>query len=50
MSSGISLRIQDSVTSSLKKFRDLFHLISLDAHFIQCFAKVPEKPIEIPVV
>ena len=41
---------QDSVASSFKKFRDLFHLISLYANFIQRFAKVPKKPVEMPVV
>ncbi len=42
--------IQDSVSSSFKEFRDLLHLISFHAHFIQCFAKMTKKPIEMPVV
>ena len=33
--------IEDSVASSFKKFHDLVHLVSLDAHFFQRFAKVP---------
>ncbi len=41
---------QDSVASSFKKLRDLLHLIGVDTPFIQCFAEVPEKPIEMPVV
>ncbi len=42
--------IQDSAASAFKKFHNFFHLVSLDAHFIQCFAKVFQKAIEIPVV
>ena len=42
--------IQDSVAFTFKKFGDLLHLISLNAHFIQRFAKVPKKRIEMPVV
>ncbi|SRR5216684_2796747 len=42
--------IQDSVASSFEKFRHLLHLVSIDAHFIQRFAKVRKKPVEMPVV
>ena len=42
--------IQDSVASCFKEFRDLLHLINLDAHFIQRFAKVNKKSIEMPIV
>ncbi len=42
--------IQDSVASCFKEFPDLLHLINLDAHFIQRFAKVNKKSIEMPIV
>ena len=42
--------IQDSVAFSVEKFGDLLHFISLNANFIQRFAKVLEKPIEMPVI
>ena len=42
--------IEDRVSPRFKKFHDLLHLISLDAHFIQRFAKVPKEPIKMPVV
>jgi hypothetical protein len=43
-------RIQDNAASSFKKFGDLLYPISRDSQFIERFAKVLKKPIEMPVV
>jgi hypothetical protein len=42
--------VQDSATFCFDKPRNLFHLLGVYAHFIQRFAKVLQKPIEMPVV
>jgi hypothetical protein len=42
--------IQHSVASTFKKFHDLLRLVMVDTHFIQRFAKVPKKCVEMTIV
>jgi hypothetical protein len=42
--------IQDGAAPTFEKFDDLLLLVSLDTHFPQRFAKVLQKPVEMPVV
>jgi hypothetical protein len=44
------LSIQDSATFALKKFHNLLNLVRLDAHLVQRFTKVVQKPIEVDIV
>jgi hypothetical protein len=49
--SGIILRgIQDDPSLGFKEFCNRTYLVSLDAHFLECSAKVLEKPIIMPVI
>src|SRR5208282_110527 len=42
--------IQDGATPAFQKVRDLFHLVGWNAHFLQRFSKMLQKPIEMSIV
>ena len=42
--------IQDDPSLGFKEFCNRTYLVSLDAHFLECSAKVLEKPIIMPVI
>ncbi len=49
-SSQATSAMHHSVASTFNKFRYLVHFISLDAEFIQRFAKVRKKSVKMPIV
>ena len=43
-------RIQDDPSLEFKEFCNFIYLVGLDAHFLECLAKVLEKTIIVPVI
>jgi hypothetical protein len=43
-------RVQDRATFVFQKFRNLLRFVRLHADFCQCFTKVVQKAVEMPVI